>query len=75
MQKIEKPKLSPLLKPEQCFELLIREDSFIQGMLFENVTISSQLMDRLYISKCHFKNVHFEPCQFDRMDQIGRAHV
>ena len=37
-------------------------------MLFENVTISSQLMDRLYISKCHFKNVHFEPCQFDRMD-------
>ena len=68
MQKIQKPKRMNVLDKDLLFETLIEDDTYIEGVLFGNCHITNQIIDRLYLNKCHFKNVTFENCQFGRID-------
>lgn len=68
MEKIEKPKRLKILEQTDSFESLIKEDSYVEGFFFDGETITALDIDRLSLNKCHFKNVSFESCQFDRID-------
>ena len=60
MQKIQKPKRMNVLDKHLLFETLIEDDTYIEGVLFENCHIMNQMIERLYLNKCHFKTLHLK---------------
>ncbi len=54
MQKIDKPRRIKHLKQDMSFAELINEDTYIEGLLFENTLITNLMPGHLYLTKCYF---------------------
>lgn len=68
MEKIEKPKRFGQLEKLHSFDLLIDGDPYVEDGFFDGETVSFLSIDRLTLNKCHFKNMIFESCNFERID-------
>ena len=66
--KIQKPKRQKTLPCYETFEAALDGERYIQGALFEDMTISNIMIDRLNLNQCHFKKVVFENCEFHKID-------